>query len=275
MKVKIFVILLLNSFIVLAQTHHNYPGVLVIDDNSVLPYYVVFNDESGVIEGYSVSDSFGLDETRSFIKGNIKNNRISFRENDIVYTKSNIHSDDFCFLEVQAKLKRESGLNVITGEFIGYYMDSAECVSGKIQLIDSLSFIRKVEKKAKKNQNKESLRLNENEIVMLEEDQNMEIQTNSSRLIIHLWDSGRVDNDIVSVKHNNSMLLSHYSIKKKKRSIEVDLVDGVNKFEFIAVNNGKYGPNSARVEIQDINRSYQIATVLNVGKSTNLIVNKE
>ena len=64
-----------------------------------------FVERNGEVKGYSVTDIGGEHETRSNIFGEYDKEKkiLNFREVGIVYTKSTISQNDFCFLNTSFK----------------------------------------------------------------------------------------------------------------------------------------------------------------------------
>jgi len=274
----ILFLLFLNSSSYAQDNDYNFIGFINIDNHTFLPYQVVLNDSLGAIQGYSIADSFGPDETKSYISGSIIQGVINFKERDVIYTKSDVIVDDFCFLEVEAKIIKKKNQNKLSGNFKAYYSDSSLCISGTLELVDSLSLFKKNERlirRVQKKVEKKIKELNDKELLILDGESSMELISRSDDIIISIWDNGRVDNDKVSVFHNGNCLLKNYAITKGVKTLSIQLVKGENLIEVQAMNKGLYPPNSARIKLEDDKKVYQVNTVLNVGQSARIIIYKE
>ena len=88
-----------------SQEKHEYVGGVKLNDSTIISYKIFFKEVTGKVYGYSVTDLRGEHETQSNIFGEYdkKSKELSFRETGIVYTKSPVSQDDFCFLNVTVK----------------------------------------------------------------------------------------------------------------------------------------------------------------------------
>lgn len=70
-------------------------------------------------------------------------------------------------------------------------------------------------------------------------------KTNEEKVVISVWDHGQVDGDIISLIVNSEVILSEYTIKKRKKKITIHLNPGENTLELIAHNEGRVKPCTA------------------------------
>jgi hypothetical protein len=75
-----------------------------------------------------------------------KSKNIQFKESDILYTKSEIVPEEFCFVSFKGKFKGETKKKLLEGNFIGIYDDRDTCAIGKLKLV-STKFVKKKIKK--------------------------------------------------------------------------------------------------------------------------------
>ncbi len=128
-----------------------YIGTATLHDGSVMTYKLMFQDSSGVIKGYSVSDINGEAETKAAITGTINSagNQIMFKETNILSTKTKTASPDFCIMQGSLKVKSYRGTKIMKGHFEGYLNGGTSiCASGKLMLIcpkDALKILNKAE----------------------------------------------------------------------------------------------------------------------------------
>jgi len=246
----------------------------VLPDNSQIPYHLVFNENNGSINGYSISDSFGINETKSSISGHFQNNLFTLSESDVMYTKSNAANADFCFLTLYLKQKTRKKMNLLTGTFKGYYSDSTLCVTGSVHLIDSLSFIKQKEKFLSKKSPDQPLN-DSLSVKTLTEDTSLSFSTSKKEVSLVIWDSGKIDDDMVTIHHNEDCILSNYSIKKEKMLLKVHLKKGKNIIKVKAINNGSYAPNTSRIQIVGGKKTYDTVTSLDKGKEARIIIKRK
>ncbi len=116
-------------------------GTLQLATQEIISFKLKFKElPNGIIEGTSLTDIFGSDQTASKIKGNIdwKKQQLSFYEIENISSKSKAESATFCYLHVSnAQIKMVKGKTVIQGDFKGKYSNGASCVNGKLYLIGS------------------------------------------------------------------------------------------------------------------------------------------
>lgn len=74
-------------------------------------------------------------------------------------------------------------------------------------------------------------------------------ETTDRKVTITVYDDGSVDDDIISVKLNDRVIISQLLLKGCKASFEVTLSPGVNTFTLIAENLGTIPPNTASFEV--------------------------
>ncbi|MFN3909255.1 MAG: hypothetical protein ACK4JX_09520 [Flavobacterium sp.] len=104
-----------------------------------------------------------------------------------------------------------------------------------------------------------------------------DVITKSKTLRLICRDHETVDGDKVKILHNGKVIREEVNLTGDYKSIEVELQPGFNKFEFIAINEGMYSPNTAEFRIVDENGVSLIGNVWNMaaGYKASFIVVKE
>lgn len=69
-------------------------------------------------------------------------------------------------------------------------------------------------------------------------------------ILLQIWDSNRVDGDIVSLDFNGQLILSNYPLTSIPKSIKVRLNQGENILTLIAHNLGSIPPNTAAISVE-------------------------
>jgi len=285
-KIKILVLFTLIKLSVFSQTNQEYDfiGALMLKNKSLITYRIQFKIENDVLNGFSYTDMQGKNETKSKITGvyNEKKKIISIKESDIIYTKSKELSDIFCFVNIEGKLKLKKNKNTIEGPFTGIYNNKDTCATGEVVLISLKDAFIKFEKltnkagkikkldsvtKAKLNPDKFISKFNPN---ILKKDEVLSVFWKSNKFIIEIWDNGKEDGDLISLTHNKKTIFRKYEVKKEKRRIELDLIEGENIIEILANNDGKIAPNTAKVILIDGDTEHLISTHLEAGKSSKI-----
>lgn len=288
-KFQIFILLFLTQ-ISYAQDQYEFLGVLRLNGNKteVISYRLVFVENKGVISGYSVTDLYGQHETKNVIEGtfNKSNNTIQFRESDILYTKSKIGPESFCYVNFQGKVNIDKTNAKIDGDFKGMFENKTKCIDGTLTLVS----LKKIEKtvaqvtkkmdKSKKidNETKEkfnplrmldSLRINK-----LNRDENLNVFWKSNKLKLQVWDSGQEDGDIIHLYHNDKLILKNYTLVNKKIDLDIQLSPNENIFRIIAVNEGDIAPNTAQIQLIDGKRVFELMSNLKKGESATISIIK-
>src|SRR5690606_20950614 len=78
-----------------------------------------------------------------------------------------------------------------------------------------------------------------------------DIKTNSKYVPIQYRDHEYVDGDRVRIFVNGEMVVSNAYMEGSFRGFNLPLVDGFNKIDFEALNQGSSGPNTAQLQILD------------------------
>ena len=264
MKKLIFVLFILSVHILSAQDEgYNYSGFIQLDDDSKIPLQLKFKVEQNIIIGYSVSDYFGLDETKSSIVGTVNQDIFLINEIDVMYSKSTVLENEFCLLQMRLQLVEENKIRCLKGEFNGFYTDSVACATGQVFLIDSLSFLNPINviEPIKKKEGKKDL-----SVRTLSVETGLSFQTSKDVVSILLWDSGIVDDDVVSVFSNSELVLLDYKVKRRKKKLEIPLQVGLNSVSVKAIGVGLYAPNTTRIQIIGVGKTYEAVTYLRQGE---------
>ena len=89
---------------------YEFLGVLMLNKTQLYSYKLEFNIDKDSIRGYSYTDIEGDNETKSYVFGTFdeNTNELVFEEKDVLYTKSDVLTDEFCFIKSRGKLKLNS-----------------------------------------------------------------------------------------------------------------------------------------------------------------------
>lgn len=265
-KIFFFKVITLSilAFSVNAQ-NYSFDGVLMLSGQKSKPisYRIDFTLLNGVISGHSVTDLFGPHETKNEIRGTFTpaDGVISFYEDAIVYTKSALQREIFCFVRFSGKVQTDSGIAQIRGKFTGQYKNQQHCASGSLMMLGSTHVQQLLAELANKmNQNEkgkvhgqvdvnlvqfydslQSRRLNAGE--------NLSVFVDSDSLVLSFRDKFLEDGDIINFSHNQKPLLKGYRVTSIPRQIAIALQAGQNVFTLEAVQEGTRPPNTAMVAI--------------------------
>lgn len=103
-----------------------------------------------------------------------------------------------------------------------------------------------------------------------------DFKTKSDKIRVIYRDPQAVDGDLLKLTHNDKMLLSNIFLEGSFKSIEVKLVQGFNKIDFEALNEGQFYPNTGEFAIFDNGvEIYSSEWNLATGFKANFIIVKE
>lgn len=286
-KILVFCSLLVFSGL-FAQSHFEYVGFIQLNDTSLISYKINFFEENGIVDGYSITDLGGQHETKSLISGTYDENTsaLNFWERDIIYTKSSITREDFCFVNFAGKRKNNRKKDELEGDFRGLYKNGDKCIDGKISMTNLSSVIKRAEQLTEKI--KKSRRVDEEikdkiDLVrtvdslnrgILNKNENLSVYSNYNRVQLVVSDGGKVDGDIIDLIINGKVVLKNYTLAKDKKEFTLDLAGKLAVVEIFAHNVGESAPNTVTVEISDADNYIRTSTNLAEGESTKISVSQ-
>ncbi|NND62812.1 MAG: hypothetical protein HKN48_06415 [Flavobacteriaceae bacterium] len=272
-----------------SQQELDYMGVIKINDTAIISYKISFVEKDGLVTGHSITDLAGPHETKSYISGYFddENNSLEFYESGIIYTKSPIVEDDFCFVNFSGTLKKLNERQLIEGAFKGLYSNGEECISGEISLggfgkilksaqrmdkrIDRSLLISK-EKKEMVNLTKSLDTLSMNIIARGE---TLNIFTKDKNVKLAIYDAGKEDGDRINLIVDGKIILENYTVTKKIKEIEIPVHSQKATIQVEAINVGTSAPNTVRIEITDSRNFVRTLTNLDEGETAGVtIINK-
>lgn len=263
---------------------YEFLGVLMLNKTQLYSYKLEFNIDKDSIRGYSYTDIEGDNETKSYVFGTFdeNTNELVFEEKDVLYTKSDVLTDEFCFIKSRGKLKLRSAKKSFDSDFEGVYPNGEVCASGKIKIVGTKFVqkkLKKIYKKVKKKKRIDSVvkeKLRPDKILTkfgktnLNEDETITIFLNKNQAKFEIWDYGKEDGDIVDVYINGKKVLANLKLKTEKKKLLINLKKGSNTIEVKTINSGKIKTNTAKIKIYEANRFYEFLSNINKGKSAKI-----
>lgn len=283
MRYKLLLLLLI-CFSANAQKSKEYVGALKLNDSTAIPYRIIFEEKKGKLFGYSITDFGGDHETKSNIVGSFDSDKklISFYEKGIVYTKSSFVKNDFCYVHVEPTKFKLGKTKSIKANFFGKFSDGSKCIDGELYL-NALERVQKILNKVTKKVNKskrvdDSLKTQFNNIKVMDsiqlnilrKSQTTSYFTKKKKIELVFYDGGRIDNDIITVMKNDSIVLKEFQISDHPKIINVLLDKGTTNISIIANSIGTIGENTTVVEIRDGINNIKAMTNLAKGDKTNI-----
>ena len=80
-----------------------------------------------------------------------------------------------------------------------------------------------------------------------------ELETDSKYIIIKCRDHEYVDGDWIKLLLNNIVIHPNITLTGSYYTIDIDLIEGYNNIEFVALNEGESSPNTAQLSVFDEN----------------------
>jgi hypothetical protein len=230
-------------------------------------------EENGIVNGYSITNINTPDETKSEISGLYFKNDKSFQlqETQILSTQSEAALNTFCYINMTLSFKGKFGSKRLEGTFTGNFLDSTECASGKILLMERTKLEKKIEKIKKKIEKQiERKKIDTTQILqtqILKDGDDFTVNWESNKLKLYIWDANKEDGDKIQLTINGNIILDDFETKTKRKKIKQKLLKGENIIEIKATNLGASPPNTSRIELVDSHIKYPIITQLKLGKS--------
>lgn len=291
MKIFVAFFLLFSTFLFSqSKNEYQFMGGLKLNgkDDQVISYKIVFTENEGIVKGYSITDLGGDHETKNLISGKYssKTNSFQFREESIVYTKSKIKKESFCYVNYTGKLNLKASNPKINDEFVGLFQNKSKCVNGIIQLIGTkkiYELINKVNKKIQKSKKIDSATKDKvNPIKMLDSvntnvlrsKQNLQMFTKDSKVVFEVHDAGVEDGDMINIYIDGKLFLENYIVKNKPKSFEIELNKESVLIEIEAINEGEAPPNTSDIVIKDSVNELKTITKLQKNNRTSIEIVK-
>jgi hypothetical protein len=272
MRFIIFFLLLFGN-LGFSQNSINYLGTLILSNNTPISFQLELNEHNGNVNGTSITNIGTENETKSEITGLYFKSDKSFQlqETQILYTKSEAPLNTFCYINMNLSFKGMFGSKRLEGTFTGNFLDSTECASGKIFLMEEKKLKNKIEKVKKKIEKKYPEKYNDTTLVqetkILKNGDDFIVNWKSKKVILFIWDANKEDGDKIELKINSNIILYNFETQNKRKKIKYRLQEGENIIEIKAINLGMSPPNTSRIELMDSKIKYHIITQLELGKS--------
>lgn len=78
-----------------------------------------------------------------------------------------------------------------------------------------------------------------------------DFRTKSDYFIVKLRDFGVIDGDLVAIYSNDKIIANQILLDGSFKQVKVNLVSGFNKLDFVALNLGDLGGNTAEIQVYD------------------------
>ncbi len=280
MKLILFILIFSCNSLIAQFLSKEFSGVVKLNDSSFIPYKIeLISTDNLLITGVSITDEGGEHETKSKISGsyNSKTHILKFEEYDIVYSKSPFEELDFCFVHFESEIQNFNKLKVIKGPFLGKYVDGTSCINGDLMLADAKKIEKLKEKfdKPKFQKKIKSKKIDSIQLAPITNGEDLNVFVKSKIFKLSIFDSGKIDNDLINLYIDNKLILENYSIEKEKKIIPLILNKKRMSIKVVAVNEGTSPPNTVKIEIESPTDFISTKTALKVNEEAVLsLINK-
>jgi len=267
----IFLLLCVN--LGFSQNTFSYLGTLILTNNTPISFSLELQEDNGIVNGYSITNINTADETKSEISGLYfeKDKSFQLQETQILQTESEAALNIFCYINMSLSFKGKFGTKDLEGTFTGNFLDSTECASGKVILMERTKLEKKIEKIKKKVEKKYNEKYQDTSLVkrteILKDGDDFTINWEGNKLRLFIWDANMEDGDRIQIKINENIILDNFETTNKRKKIKFKLAEGENIIKIKATNLGTSPPNTSRIELVDNKTKYPIITQLKLGKT--------
>ena len=271
-----YILLIIITFIITncySQNTFSYLGTLVLSDNTPISFSLELQEDNGIVNGYSITNINTPDETKSEISGLYfkKDKSFQLQETQILQTKSEAALNTFCYINMNLSLKGKFGSKHVQGTFKGNFLDSTECASGKVILMERTKLEKKIEKIKTKVERKYNEKQQDTSLVIktqiLKDGDDFTINWEGNKLRLFIWDANMEDGDEIDLTINGNIILDDFETTNKRKKVKYKLAEGENIIKIKATNLGTSPPNTSRIELVDNKTKYPIITQLELGKT--------
>tara|TARA_B100000575_G_scaffold178925_1_gene143491 strand:- start:2782 stop:3435 length:654 start_codon:yes stop_codon:yes gene_type:complete len=91
-------------------------------------------------------------------------------------------------------------------------------------------------------------------------------------------DHQEADGDRVQIRFNDDIIYPNILLTQRYKKMDVKLIDGFNKIDFVALNQGESGPNTAEVRVYDDDGNVMMSNLWNLAtgsKATFIVVKQD
>ncbi len=104
-----------------------------------------------------------------------------------------------------------------------------------------------------------------------------DFKSNAPYVQVIFRDHEAADGDRVKILFNDRVIEANVLLQERFKRLRVDLISGFNKIDFVALNQGESGPNTAEIRVYDNEGMLLMANQWNLatGTKATLIVAKQ
>ncbi|MEO6691234.1 MAG: hypothetical protein ABIO44_02730 [Saprospiraceae bacterium] len=285
-----FFILMVSPFIVCSQ-EIEMKGSIMIDQTEAISYKLVFGLDNSIIQGYSICNQFGKDETKALISGflNVKEKTMQFKELRILRTKSSISLSEFCLMQVEGKFVTKKGIEFFQGKFKSTNKEGKVYCDGGTIILNSNNLIYNAPLKLNKRtdtikeEDNQNINLNNNSkesklaetIKELYSNQSLLLNWNSDSVRLEIRDDKIEDGDVITIEKDNKILVKNLKITNLVKVISFPLQKNHETILTItAISEGIHPPNTVAIYLVGKNERQQVLSQLVKNQKATIVFKK-
>lgn len=271
-------------------------GTITLASGQGYSYKMQLADSNGILNGYSITDLMGTNETKTLVKGSIdaKQKQLKFRETKLVYSKSG-PATELCFINATLKASNKKGTTILKGTFKGYQANgTTECASGTMMMVSAKDVMDLLMKKDVKKdtlidrllapeapeEQKPTVvyqkpdNIPESSIAKIPPGTIKEIPHSATTAQLQVWDAKTIDGDVISISQNGKPILTNYKITSIYKELSINLHES-DTLKVTAISEGAEPLNTARVKIMTGNDTHYIDASTTLDKPIWIVLKKK
>ncbi len=275
-------------------------GSLGVESGETFTYQLVFTDSAGFISGYAVTYLQKEYDTRAAITGTIdrKNKTLSVTETEIVYNHGFRSHAIICLIKSTLTYRKEGSSFVLAGPVTSKDIGNASCSRGSVRFEDAgvlealfheapsapqplqpatpprVVVIDKT--KPAQTQPATAATPVSPQPAQITEGREKIYDWQTDTIVFEIWDGGRIDGDVVTVRYNDAIILSKHQLTKEKKRIILPLTGKeTDMITVIAGYEGNEPPNTANIALHDGNVIHEIVAHNSFGKQAHIRIRKK
>lgn len=99
-------------------------------------------------------------------------------------------------------------------------------------------------------------------------------RTGRQFVMLYIYESSEVDNDVISLSVNGRYLLHNYEIIREKKKIKIPLEKGLNTIKVYALNDGKIPPNTGSCILKVGMKKYRFQVQTGLQKNASIEIER-
>lgn len=270
-------------------------GYLGVSGGYSYSYKLVFTDSSGFLKGFAYTYLHEGQDVKAAITGFLdrKNKTLSFEETEIIYNHGFESNTTICLIKAKLKFsKSDDGKSVFSGNITSKDITDVYCGQGSVSFPDTEKLNRIFEPENEKSEIKpeglpkpsrpmrivydtasyhkpisDRAAANAGSPEKITSGSEKTIEWDSDTLVMQIWDGGKIDGDIISVRFNEETVLSRFSISEVPKILKIRVPENRESRLIVkALNTGNEPPNTADVLLRDGSITHRLVFYNNTGK---------